>query len=90
MLGAAASGQMTAAEQAAHHLEGIANPYLCGRHLLLSAGIHAALERCDEAMDMLRRAITAGLPFGVELHALPFLKPLAGRSDFAELLQPRG
>ena len=87
---AAACGQTAAAEQAAQGLARLANPYLCGRHLLLATGIHAALGRYDEAMDLLRRAITAGLPFGVELHALPFLKPLAGRSDFAELLQPRG
>jgi hypothetical protein len=40
-------------------------------------------------MATLRRALATGLPFGVELHALPVLRPLAARRDFKDLLRTR-
>jgi hypothetical protein len=73
-----------------NRLETLRKPYLSGRHLLLASGIRAALDEPELAMATLRNALSAGLPFGVELHALPMLQPLARRKDFAALLRPRG
>lgn len=83
-------GDATAACQAIAELEAIQFPYLSGRHLLWATGIRATLGQPDLAMDTLRRALAAGLPFSVELHALPMLRPLAARADFTALLRPRG
>jgi hypothetical protein len=63
--------------------------YLYGQHLLLAAGIRAALGEADTAVERLRDAFAAGLSFSADLHALPMLRPLAGRKDFTELLAPR-
>jgi DNA-binding SARP family transcriptional activator len=71
-------------------LEGLENPYLAGRHLLHAAGIRAALGQLDLALETLRRAFAAGLPFGVELHALPMLRPLSAHPELEALLRPRG
>ena len=87
---AAAAGDAEAAAGVIEQLEGLQNPYLSGRHLLHVAGIHAALGDRTEAIDTLRRALAAGLPFGVELHALPILRPLASCPAFESLLRPRG
>jgi hypothetical protein len=83
-------GQRDRAHEVLSTLERLENPYLSGRNLLLAAGIRAALGPPDAAISLLRRAFAAGLPFGVELHALPALRPIAGRADFRALLRPRG
>jgi DNA-binding SARP family transcriptional activator len=87
---AAREGDVIGASGVLSTLEGLENPYLGGRHLLLATGIRAALGAPDAAVSLLRRAFAAGLPFGVELHALPALQPIAGRADFRALLRPRG
>lgn len=87
---AAAVGEALSACQAIAQLEALDHPYLSGRHLLLAAGIRVALGQPELAVETLRRAFAAGLPFGVELHSLPMLRPLAARTDFAGLLRPRG
>jgi hypothetical protein len=87
---AASSGDTTTAQDALAHLEAMDNPYLSGQHLLHAAGIRAALGEPDLAVRTLRRALAAGLPYGVELHALPMLSPLAARRDFTAILRPRG
>jgi hypothetical protein len=71
-------------------LESLRNPYACGRHLLHAAGVRVALNQPQLAVDTLRRALAAGLTFSVELHALPILRPLRTRPDFAALHRPRG
>lgn len=86
---AAVSGDVEAARGVIAALEGLQNPYLSGQHLLHAAGIHAALADRTEALETLRRALAAGLPFGVELHALPLLRPLIGHAEFEQLLRPR-
>jgi len=86
----AAAGDAGEATGVIARLEGLRSPYLSGRHLLRVAGVHAALGNHAEAIDALRRAFAAGLPFGVELHALPSLRPLTGTADFELLLRPRG
>jgi len=88
-LTAANRGETEAARQVLATLEGLQSPYLSGRHLLAATGIRAVLDAPEVAMATLRRALAAGLPFGVELHALPALRPLARRADFAALLRPR-
>jgi tetratricopeptide (TPR) repeat protein len=87
---AAAAGDEASADAAIGRLESLEDPYLAGRHLLLSASIHAMLGRPDSALEGLRRALAGGLPYGVELHSLPPLRSLAVDSRFEALLQPRG
>lgn len=86
---AAGRGDGATASAVLSRLEGLLDVYLYGRHLLLAAGIRAALDEADTAVERLRDAFAAGLSFTADLHALPMLRPLAGRSDFAELLAPR-
>lgn len=85
----AGAGDEAGARAALSRLEGLDGRYLCGRHLLHAAGIRAALGDCAGAVLTLRRAFAAGLPFGVELHALPMLRPLADRRELQTLLRPR-
>jgi DNA-binding SARP family transcriptional activator len=87
---AATAGDTTIACEALARLENMQNPYACGRHLLHAAGVRVALDQPQLAVDTLRRALAAGLPFSVELHALPMLRPLRSRADFAMLYRPRG
>jgi DNA-binding SARP family transcriptional activator len=87
---AATASDTTAACEALAHLENLQNPYACGRHLLHAAGVRVALDQPQLAVDTLRRALAAGLPFSVELHSLPTLRPLRTRADFAALHRPRG
>ena len=86
---AAARGDTAAARAVIVRLEASDDQYLSGRHLLMAAGVSAALQPVA-AVETLRRAFAAGLPYSIELHALPMLKPLIGRRDFANLLRPRG
>jgi len=86
---AADRGDEATARAVLSRLEGLQSVYLSGRHLLLAAGIRAALGEFDTAVERLRDAFAAGLCFTADLHALPMLRPLAGREDFAELLAPR-
>jgi DNA-binding SARP family transcriptional activator len=87
---AAARGDTVTAGRVVASLQAIDNPYLAGLHLLEAAGVQAAMDQADAAVATLRDARARGLPYGVELHALPMLRPLVGRSDFADLLRPRG
>jgi DNA-binding SARP family transcriptional activator len=87
---AASTGDTATACEALAQLESLRNPYACGRHLLHAAGVRVALNQPQLAVDTLRRALAAGLPFSVELHALPILRPLRTRPDFAALHRPRG
>ena len=86
---AAHRGDEATARSLVARLEGVQNEYVAGRHLLLAAGIRAALGEPDAAIDTLRDAFAAGLSFTADLHALPMLRPLAERRDFVELLAPR-
>jgi len=87
---AAARGDRTSAAALVDTLERMDQPYINGRNLFAAAGIRVALGELDAAMDTLRRSVAAGMSFGAEWHALPALQPLATRSDFRELLLPRG
>lgn len=86
---AARCGDVERARGALAALEGLQNPYLGGRHLLLAAEIQLVLDPPATATSTLRRAFAAGLPFDVELHARPGLRPLAPREDFRSLLRAR-
>lgn len=87
---AARAGDTFRARETVAQLEGLQNPYLSGRHLLLAAEIQLRLGPPAAAIALLRRAFAAGLPFSVELHALSSLRPLARDSAFRLLLTPRG
>jgi len=86
---AAGRGDAATATGVLSQLEGLQDVYLYGRHLLLAAGIRAALGETDTAVETLRDAFAAGLSFTADLHALPMFRSVAGREDFAELLAPR-
>jgi hypothetical protein len=86
---AAGRGDAATARAVLSRLEGLQDVFLYGRHLLLAAGIRAALDEADTAVERLRDAFAAGFSFTADLHALPMLRPLAERRDFAELLAPR-
>ena len=86
----AANGDEAGVRDAVARLEGLRSPYLVGRHLLHAAGVRAALDEGAVAVKALQRAFAAGLPYYVDLHALPMLRPLADREDFREVLRPRG
>jgi DNA-binding SARP family transcriptional activator len=87
---AAQTGDTAAATHSLDRLRTLRSPYLSGRHLLFATGIHVALGQPELAVETLRRAFAYGLPFSVELHALPMLRPLRGRKDFEGLLRSRG
>ncbi|HZD04692.1 MAG TPA: hypothetical protein VE173_07235, partial [Longimicrobiales bacterium] len=87
---AASLGDTTTARDAGARLEAMDNPYLSGQHLLHAAGIRVALGEPELAVQTLRRAFAAGLPHGVDLHALPVFAPLVERRDFRGILRPRG
>lgn len=86
---AAQAKDVAAARQLVSRLEGLEHPYLSGLHLLAAAGIRALLDPPEVAMATLRQAFAEGLPFGVELHALPILQPLAHTVELQRLLRPR-
>lgn len=86
---AARCGDPVAAADAIARLEAWSDPYSSGRHLLFVAGIRATLGQAEAAVTTLRRALAAGLPFGVDLHDSAILRPLHGREDFEALLRPR-
>jgi len=87
---AASCGDAATAGDVVARLEAVDNPYVSGRHLLLASGVQVALNEPAGAVQTLRRALAAGLPFTVELHALPMLRPLSGDPEFRRLLRPRG
>lgn len=87
---AARCGDTATARETVRRLEAVDNPYVAGRHLLLASGVQVALDEPDAAVQTLRRALAAGLPFTVELHALPMLRPLSDDPEFRRLLKPRG
>jgi DNA-binding SARP family transcriptional activator len=87
---AAAEGDREGACEVLNRLEGLASPYLGGRHLIHAAGVRVALGQPEHAVDTLRRAFAAGAKFGAEYRAVPMLQPLAERPDFRALLRPRG
>jgi tetratricopeptide (TPR) repeat protein len=86
---AAGRGDTAAARELLIRLDTMRSPYLSGRNLLMAGGIRAALGQEDAAVQTLRRAFAKGLPFGVELHALPMLRPLARRGELVRLLRPK-
>ena len=85
----ARAGDAAPAHRLLGSLESIESPYISGRHLLLAAGIRAILDPPRTGIATLRRAFAAGLPFTVELHALPMLRPLAADPELRALLEPR-
>jgi DNA-binding SARP family transcriptional activator len=86
---AAHAGDSAAARDVVVRLEELRNPYLSGRHLLAAAGVRALLDPPEVAIATLRQAFAEGLPFGVELHALPALRPLSRHPAFQQLLRTR-
>jgi DNA-binding SARP family transcriptional activator len=86
---AATAGDGPSARAIAEQLEALRHPYVSGRHLLMASGIWAALGEPRRALDTLRRALADGYPFGVELHALPMLRPLNATTELRSILRPR-
>jgi serine/threonine-protein kinase len=86
---AATAGDGPTARSIAEQLEALRHPYVSGRQFFMASGIRAALGELNPALEALRRALTDGYPFGVELHALPMLRPLHSTTEFWSMLRPR-
>lgn len=87
---AARRGDTATARELLTRLDTMRSPYLSGRNLLMASGIRAALGQREAAVQTLQRAFAQGLPYGVELHALPMLRPLARWGELDRLLRPKG
>ncbi|MGD8322534.1 MAG: hypothetical protein PVJ02_18930, partial [Gemmatimonadota bacterium] len=91
-LGAAAAreGDTDRAEQLARHLATLGNPELNGSGTLARARIAALLGNETEAVDLLRRAFSEGVAYGIWIHRDVDLEPLRDDPAYQELVRPKG
>lgn len=87
---AARQGQPGAARQIAASLASTSYPYPRGRPTLWRARIAAQLGEGDEAVMLLRQAISEGQGYGLWLHTDIDLEPLRSHRAFRAMLRPRG
>lgn len=87
---AARQGNTAEAEQISNGLAALERPYLRGEHTLWRARIAAQLGREDEAVDLLREAMSQGQPYDTYLHTDPDLDPLRDHPGFRELARIKG
>ena len=87
---AARMGDSTEASTISNQLSELRTPYLNGRHTRWRARIAALLGQPDDAMRLLRESLHQGLAYGTWLHSDMDLDSLRDRSDFQELMRPKG
>lgn len=87
---AARQGRTADAERISDELAALERPYLRGDHTLWRARIAAQLGREDEAVDLLREAMSQGQPYDIYLHTDPDLDPLRHHPGFRELAKIKG
>lgn len=93
---AAVQGDRESARRISRELEALHRPYLFGQDTYQRALVAAQLGDRDQAVDLLRRAVSEGLVFGeTTTFAGVFaeeiaLEPLRGYAPFEELMQPKG
>lgn len=85
----AVSGDTAGAEAQEQWLAGLDRPYLHGESSYWRAAILAHLDRRDEAVRVLRQALSEGRSYG-ERAMDPWLMPLWDHGPFEQLVAPRG
>lgn len=87
---AARQGRTAEADRISDEFAVLEQPYLRGAHTLWRVRIAAQLGREDEAVDLLREAMSQGQPNGIHLHTVPDLYPLRDHPGFRELVRIKG
>jgi tetratricopeptide (TPR) repeat protein len=87
---AARSGDREEATRWSEELERVQMPYLRGVNTRGRARIAALLGDRDEAVQLLRRAFSEGVGYGLWLHTDMDLESLRGYAPYQELVKPKG
>ena len=85
---AARTGDPRTALAYSRELTAMNRDYLFGQHTLGRAAIAARLGEKDEAVALLRRAVSEGVRFGTNLHSDPDLLALREYPPFQEFIRP--
>jgi DNA-binding SARP family transcriptional activator len=85
---AARTGDTEAARAYSLELDQMTGLHLLGHHTLGRAAIAARLGEREQAVALLRRAVTEGVRFGTVLHSDPDLLVLADYAPFQEFMRP--
>jgi len=87
---AARRGDSAAATRYSGELARLDIPYLRGDHTAWRARIAAVLGGRDEAVQLLRRALSEGVGYGLWIHTDMDLESLRGYAPFEEMVRPKG
>ena len=87
---AARTGDARVARTYSRELDGMTGLHLLGHHTLGQAAIAARLGEREQAVALLRRAVTEGVRFGTALHSDPDLAVLEDYAPFREFMRPDG
>ena len=87
---AARHGDTTAADHYSDRLRNLGRPFLLGWDAYYRAAIEAHLGHLDEALGLLRGAMSEGRRWDPDFHACLELKPLRGHPEFEAILHPDG
>ncbi len=87
---AARRGDTTAADHYSDRLRNLDRPFLLGWDAYYRAAIKAHLGHLDEALGLLREALSEGRRWDPEFHAYLELKPLRGHPGFETIIHPDG
>jgi tetratricopeptide (TPR) repeat protein len=91
-IGAASKGDRSTAAQTSDRLQELGelpeNPRFFATYY--RSGIAAHLGDREEALSLLRRSISEGMPYGMNFHAGRVIEPLRDDPEFQELMRPKG
>ena len=87
---AARRGDITAADHYSDRLRNLDRPFLLGWDAYYRAAIKAHLGHLDEALGLLREALSEGRRWDPGFHACLELKPLRGHPEFEAIIHPEG
>lgn len=87
---AARTGDTEDARTYSRELDRLTGLHLLGHHTLGRAAIAARLGEREQAVALLRRAVTEGVRFGTALHSDPDLAVLEDYAPFREFMRPDG
>lgn len=85
---AARTGDPEAAQAYSLELDEMTGPHLLGHHTLGRAAIAARLGEQEEAVALLRRAVSEGVRFGAPLHSDPDLALLEDYPPYRDFMRP--
>ena len=74
----------------AGRLAGVDEPYLYGKPSFFRACIAARLGDTEDALRLLKKALSEGHEYGIDLHRDWDLRPLWEDPEFQEILRPKG